>query len=267
MKRKNVIQIAAVFLFVLLIVGCGQAPVAEDTAVPPTTAPTVAVEASTAVSDTVESEAQEPTAEAEEDAPTATSPSEETGVTMFNAPSQTNGEVLILFGQVLDVNGDPVPNAAVEIWQTDSTGVYDHPGDPGTNGRDTTFQFYGTAVSDSDGNYTFRTIIPGRYEPRPRHIHFKVKQGGETLLTSQFYFSDDIAEVSDEGIFQTAGDSGDLLLLQLVQGDEAVMANGRIVVDTGIGSGNLPLTPSQTEGPYYPIVDVSGFDNDLVVLP
>ncbi|MCB9007347.1 MAG: hypothetical protein H6656_08315 [Ardenticatenaceae bacterium] len=32
---------------------------------------------------------------------------------------------------------------------------------------------------------------PGEYEPRPRHIHFKVKLDGETLITSQFYFASD----------------------------------------------------------------------------
>jgi len=38
------------------------------------------------------------------------------------------------------------------------------------------------------------------YEPRPRHIHFKVKQNESTLLTSQLYFSDDIVEVEGEGM-------------------------------------------------------------------
>ena len=42
-----------------------------------------------------------------------------------------------------------------------------------------------------NGAYTFRTIFSGEYEPRPRHIHFKVKLNGETLITSQFYFASD----------------------------------------------------------------------------
>ena len=188
-------------------------------------------------------------------------------IASFAQPSETSGEVLLLYGQVLDVNGSPVPDTLVEIWQTDANGVYDHPQDPGTNGRDTTFQFFGMAATDADGWYAFRTIVPGRYEPRPRHIHFKVKQGGTELLTSQFYFSDDIAEVQGEGMFRTVGESGDLLLVQLVQADGQLLANGRIVVDTGIGSGRLPLTPSQATGPYYPVVDLVAYDNDLVRLP
>lgn len=185
----------------------------------------------------------------------------------FLEPPQASGELLILVGQVLDVNGSPLPDTTVEIWQTDANGVYDHPGDPDTNSRDISFQFYGTAVTDADGWYVFRTILPGEYEPRPRHIHFKVKQNGRTLLTSQFYFSDDIAQVQGDGIFRAVGNSGNLLLLQLMQGDGMLLANGRIVVDTGAGGGTLPLTPSQAEGPYYPVVVLDLFDNDLVVLP
>ena len=109
--------------------------------------------------------------------------------------------------------------------------------------------------------------MPGEYEPRPRHIHFKIKQNGQTLLTSQLYFSDDIADVEDEGMFVAVGDQGDLLLLQLVQGESTLLAEARIVIDTGIGSGEFPLTPSQAEGPFYPVVPLADYDNDLVVLP
>ncbi|NJN44752.1 MAG: hypothetical protein HC806_08560 [Anaerolineae bacterium] len=37
------------------------------------------------------------------------------------------GEVLSLAGVVYDTNGHPVEGAVVEIWQTDSNGVYLHP--------------------------------------------------------------------------------------------------------------------------------------------
>ena len=205
--------------------------------------------------------------QATDEQPAEASNSAEALSASFAGSSQTNGEVLMLYGQVLDVNENPQPNMVIEIWQTDATGVYDHPQDPGTSSRDTTFQFFGMATTDETGWYAFRTILPGLYEPRPRHIHFKVKQNGSTLLTSQFYFSEDIADVQDEGMFRAVGDSGELLLLQLVQGEGSLLANGRIVVDTGSGAGTLPLTPSQATGPYYPVVSLAGYDNDLVVLP
>ncbi len=184
----------------------------------------------------------------------------------FTEVTDTNRKLLILYGQVLDVNGNPVDNAAVEIWQTDASGVYDHPNDPSTARRDTTFQFYGTSATDKEGWYAFRTVLPGRYEPRPRHIHFKVKQADKTLLTSQFYFQEDIAQVRAEGMFYAVGDSGNLLLLQPFKHKDTLMANGQIVVDTDIGEGTLPLTPSQAEGPYYPVVSLANYDNDLVTL-
>ena len=188
-------------------------------------------------------------------------------------PNNINGEIIHLYGQVLNTAGEAVPNAVVEIWQTDAEGVYDHPRDPKTGERDMSFQYYGTASANEEGWYILRTLLPGEYEPRPRHIHFKVKQEGRELLTSQFYFSDDVAKVEGEGMFQAVGDSGDLLLLQLYEAgsenETVVMANGRIVVNVasvGSNTENLALTPSQGEGPYYPVVNVSEFDNDLVTL-
>ena len=188
-------------------------------------------------------------------------------------PHNINGEIIYLYGQVLNTAGEAVPNAVVEIWQTDAEGVYDHPRDRKTSERDMTFQFFGSTSANAEGWYSFRTLLPGLYEPRPRHIHFKVKQDGRELLTSQFYFSDDIAKVEGEGMFQAVGDSGDLLLLQLYQGedgDNGLLANGQIVVNVPSAASNtenLALTPSQGEGPYYPVVNVSEFDNDLLMLP
>lgn len=233
----------------------------------PVLVPTATVEAES-VETAADNDADATTAtEAVQDDATATTvhPAEQL-VASFSGPVQASGDVLVLYGQVLDVNANPQPNTVVEIWQTDANGVYDHPGDAGTGNRDMAFQFYGAATTDAEGWYAFRTILPGRYEPRPRHIHFKVKQEGNTLLTSQFYFSDDVAEVQGEGMFRAVGASGDLLLLQLVQGEERLLANGQIIVNTGSGSGTLPLTPSQGEGPYYPVVTLAGYDNDLLVL-
>ena len=108
------------------------------------------------------------------------------------------GEILVLSGVVYDAGGMPLQGITVEIWQTDSSGVYDHPGDPGTAGRDPNFQFYGESVTGADGVYSFGTIVPGRYEPRPRHIHVKVKRAGELLLTTQFYFADEVSSGGEE---------------------------------------------------------------------
>lgn len=283
MSMRAYFAITMAILLAVLVTGCGSAAPTAEPAVtlnPPTetAAPTAGSEAQAKASEPTLSPsaptepAPTPTQELSPTAaatlpPAATASPEQELLGGFGDAPEIDGEVLYLLGQVMDVQGEPVPGAVVEIWQTDADGVYDHPGDPGTESRDRTFQFFGSSVADADGWYAFRTLMPGRYEPRPRHIHFKVKQDGATLLTSQFYFSDDIAIVEGEGMFQAVGESGDALLLQLVQGEDGVLAVGPIVVDTGLGSGELPLTPSQAEGPYYPVVSPSDFDNDLLRLP
>jgi protocatechuate 3,4-dioxygenase beta subunit len=101
------------------------------------------------------------------------------------------GEILLLSGRVLYQNAIPLSGAVVEIWQTDANGIYMHPDDPLTGDRDPNFQFYGESVTGQDGSYAFRTVVPGLYGSRPRHIHLKVKIDGQELLISQFYFAGD----------------------------------------------------------------------------
>jgi len=186
---------------------------------------------------------------------------EQAVISTFFQPVTASGETLIVYGHVLDESGQPLNGYAVEIWQVDADGIYDHPGDRNTNSRDVGFQFYGTSVTDENGLFAFRTIVPARYEPRPRHIHFKVKgPDGREELTSQFYFSGDV----DASQF---GAAGEMLLLDLgdtqnANGNPVKLAYKDLVVNGG-SSGDMTLTPSQMEGPYYPVVDVSAFDNDL----
>jgi protocatechuate 3,4-dioxygenase, beta subunit len=190
---------------------------------------------------------------------------------LFPQPPVAAGEALILYGQALDANGKVLPGLAVEIWQTDANGVYDHPGDPGTAGRDLNFQFYGTSLTDAFGQFVFRTLLPGEYGSRPRHIHVRVKRDGAVLLTTQFYFTEDLSKVSGEAIFAQAGDQGELLLVPLTPVTDAAgsplwLGRRDLVLDSGLGAGVLALTPAQAEGPYYPVVDVVAFDNDLLVV-
>lgn len=187
----------------------------------------------------------------------------------FSDPPQAIGQVLILYGRVLDTSGAPLPGAVVEIWQTDAQGRYDHPNAPGTAQRDPAFQFYGSTIADAQGVYSFRTLIPGEYEPRPAHIHFKVRLNGVAVLTSQFYFAQDRDMLSREGLFRAAGDQGELLILepQPIEGQPGLLAALKDIVLLPPGATTaltLFPTPAQAEGPFYPRVDVSAFDNDLM---
>jgi len=56
----------------------------------------------------------------------------------------------------LDGDKKPVPDALVEIWQADAQGRYYTPG------ADRNFIGLGRAATTDDGDYRFRTILPGR---------------------------------------------------------------------------------------------------------
>jgi protocatechuate 3,4-dioxygenase alpha subunit len=65
-----------------------------------------------------------------------------------------------LHGQVTDGAGDPVPDALVEVWQADPTGVI--PRAPGSLHRDGfTFTGWGRSSTDTTGRYSFSTVAPG----------------------------------------------------------------------------------------------------------
>lgn len=98
------------------------------------------------------------------------------------------GDILNLSGITVNTRGEPLKNLIIEIWQTDPQGRYKHPGDSSPGERDPNFQYWGAATTAADGTFFFKTIIPGGYNPRPAHIHFKVLQDGKVILTSQIYF-------------------------------------------------------------------------------
>ena len=100
------------------------------------------------------------------------------------------GDILNLSGIVVNTRGQAQENLIIEIWQTDPHGRYNHPGDSSPGERDPNFQYWGAATTGTDGTFSFRTIVPGGYQPRPAHIHYKVLQAGKVILTSQIYFRD-----------------------------------------------------------------------------
>ena len=109
-------------------------------------------------------------------------------VIINNSITPAAGQIVHLTGRVLDSTGAPMNNATVEIWQADPHGAYIHSRSSHKAELDHNFQGFGTFQTASAGEYKFRTVKPGLYEGRTRHIHFKVKKGGRELLTSQIFF-------------------------------------------------------------------------------
>jgi protocatechuate 3,4-dioxygenase beta subunit len=99
------------------------------------------------------------------------------------------GEITYLTGRVLTITGQAVRNAFVEIWQVDRTASYVHTKGRQPTGNDANFQGYGRFLTDSKGQYYFRTIKPISYTLiglfRTAHIHFAISRNGKRVFTTQ----------------------------------------------------------------------------------
>lgn len=97
------------------------------------------------------------------------------------------GTIAYLTGKVTDIKGNPIRNALVEIWQVDNNGIYLHSRGGKREKLDSNFQGYGKFLTDSKGNYSFRTLKPSPYSGRTPHIHMAVSAKGKRKLTTQCY--------------------------------------------------------------------------------
>jgi protocatechuate 3,4-dioxygenase, beta subunit len=124
---------------------------------------------------------------------------------------RAQGQMINLTGRVLNLKGEPVRGARIELWQADTNGRYAHPSDPNTKATlDPNFQGYATQLTDAEGRYRFKTIKPGAYpsmynpgRTRPPHIHFDVT-GRKDRLVTQMYFPNEPLNEQD-GSFRGLG--------------------------------------------------------------
>ena len=163
---------------------------------------------------------------------------------------------LLFQGTLLDQEGSAIPNAKIQLWQTDVNGVYKHP-DPEAGGSTLSdFQYFGTDTTDADGKFDFLTYRPGSYEDRPQaHFHFSVwadEDDTEELLVTQFYFKDDPLSLSEP----------EMLRLDVTEVDSSLgFSYGSYVNGTIIIGGGADFT--QPKGPFYPADNFFSMDNDL----
>lgn len=73
-----------------------------------------------------------------------------------------SGERVTIGGRVLDADGEPVPDALLEIWQANAQGKYAHPDDLQDKPVEPGFLGFGRIPTREDGSFRFTTIKPGR---------------------------------------------------------------------------------------------------------
>jgi protocatechuate 3,4-dioxygenase beta subunit len=117
-----------------------------------------------------------------------------------NTPRRSNlvigglrGTPLLVTGDVVDTQCRPVRGALLDFWQADAAGAYDNQG----------YRLRGHQFADTRGRYALRTIVPGLYPGRTRHIHVKVQRPHGKVLTTQLYFPGEPRNQSD-GIFDSS---------------------------------------------------------------
>ena len=101
------------------------------------------------------------------------------------------GQPIELAGLVLSRTCEPLAGALLDFWQADAKGQYDNSG----------FRLRGHQFTDAEGRYRLRSVVPGVYPGRTRHIHVKVQPLGGRVLTTQLYFPGESKNRSD-GLFR-----------------------------------------------------------------
>jgi hydroxyquinol 1,2-dioxygenase len=111
------------------------------------------------------------------------------------------GAPTLVSGRVLDLDGQPIEGALLDVWQTQSNGLYDSQ-DERLEGE---LHMRGRFRTDADGRYLIRTVLPvnypipsdgpvgamlraaGRHPWRPAHIHFVVSADGYEPVTTHIF--------------------------------------------------------------------------------
>ena len=96
---------------------------------------------------------------------------------------QVSGGIVEITGRVTQLDGRPLDNVVLEIWQADAQGRFDNPD----------FFGWGRAATDENGVYSFKTIKPGACQGRAPHINFLILYSGlmRQLQTVMFFESAD----------------------------------------------------------------------------
>jgi protocatechuate 3,4-dioxygenase beta subunit len=116
------------------------------------------------------------------------------------ASRDDRGTPMLISGRVLDLSGHPIAGAQLDVWQADSSGMYDSQ----YADRDE-LHMRGRFRADAAGRYLVRTVRPVHYQIphdgpvgqmlratnrhpwRPAHVHFVVSADGYEPVTTHLF--------------------------------------------------------------------------------
>ena len=117
----------------------------------------------------------------------------------------TRGPRIVIEGTVFDGDGEPVPDAMIEIWQADAAGIYNHPADPKHEKVDPHFGGFGRSDTVDDGRFYFKTIMPGALKTSSEggapHVNVRVfSRGMLTHAVTRIYFEGESKNAADPAL-------------------------------------------------------------------
>ena len=148
------------------------------------------------------------------------------------------GQIITIIGIVKDRNCNPIKGAVVEIWSANHFGKYHHEYDL-KGQEDPNFQGWGQAVTNENGEYKFKTILPGQYAARTRHIHFKISKRDYHELTTQLFFEGEERNKTDFILSSFSHDEQQLIIRPIVEKGSSKHVEFNITLDE-IKKGSLP---------------------------
>jgi protocatechuate 3,4-dioxygenase beta subunit len=117
---------------------------------------------------------------------------------------ENSGERVLMHGRVFDAQGEPLPGAMLDFWQTDADGLYSQ-----ATPHKPEFNLRCRMKSDAQGCYAVQTVKPryysvpydgpvgdllragGRHALRPSHFHVLVTAPGHRRLVTEIFAEDD----------------------------------------------------------------------------
>jgi protocatechuate 3,4-dioxygenase alpha subunit len=119
------------------------------------------------------------------------------------APGASSGELVTIRGRILDGEGQPVPDACLEIWQADAHGKYAQPVNSEEKSPAHRFSGFGRVPTNDRGEFSFTTIEPGSVpgpDGRPQAPHLEISvfmRGLLRRLVTRLYFPNNPANPAD----------------------------------------------------------------------